>query len=192
MVVLKLEIRSNNEMTIEGYVNAVCRDSRIFQNEKGQFVEQVRQNTFAKAIQNAENIELRYNHDKIIGNTQSGSLILFEDNIGLYAKAYINDYSIIQKAKKGELKGWSFGFIAIDETWEEFENFIKRRYLNEIELVEVSILDVTPGYFATSINNVEIRSYETDKKEEIDKKIKIIHQKNKVELDILSLGGLYK
>jgi len=186
------EIRNETQAIIEGYVNAVCRDSRILHTEQGSFVEQVRQGVFNKAIQKANNIDLMFNHDRVIGSTSAGTLELFEDNIGLYARAYITDYNIIQKAKDGKLKGWSFGFIILDENWEDGENGVKRRYLNDIELKEVSILDVTPAYFATAINNIEIRSF--DNNEELE--LRFLNAKNKLfeieknaEIDMLKLGG---
>lgn len=73
---MQIEIRSSNEAVISGYVNAVERDSRIMPKGKGatavrSFVERVRAGTFDKAIKRGTPIELRFNHDKIIGDTTS-------------------------------------------------------------------------------------------------------------------------
>lgn len=159
---MQIEIRSSNEAVISGYVNAVERDSRIMPNGKGatavrSFVERVRAGTFDKAIKRGTPIELRFNHDKIIGDTTS-NLELYEDNIGLYARAIISDTQVIEKAQRGELRGWSFGFIAEGETWDK-EGEIDRRTLEDIDLKEVSILDKTPAYFGTS---VEVREEESN------------------------------
>ena len=148
MRILQIEIRSSNEAVISGYVNAVERDSRIMPKGKGatavrSFVERVRAGTFDKAIKRGTPIELRFNHDKIIGDTTS-NLELYEDNIGLYARAIISDTQVIEKAQRGELRGWSFGFIAEGETWDK-EGEIDRRTLEDIDLKEVSILDKTPA-----------------------------------------------
>lgn len=158
---MQIEIRSSNEAVISGYVNAVERDSRIMPKGKGatavrSFVERVRAGTFDKAIKRGTPIELRFNHDKIIGDTTS-NLELYEDNIGLYARAIISDTEVIEKAQRGELRGWSFGFIAEGETWDK-EGEIDRRTLEDIDLKEVSILDKTPAYFGTS---VEVRGEES-------------------------------
>jgi len=160
--ILQIEIRSSNEAVISGYVNAVERDSRIMPKGKGatavrSFVERVRAGTFDKAIKRGTPIELRFNHDKIIGNTTS-NLELYEDNIGLYARAIISDTEVIEKAQRGELRGWSFGFIAEGETWDK-EGELDRRTLEDIDLKEVSILDKTPAYFGTS---VEVRGEESN------------------------------
>ena len=162
MRILQIEIRSSNEAVISGYVNAVERDSRIMPKGKGatavrSFVERVRAGTFDKAIKRGTPIELRFNHDKIIGDTTS-NLELYEDNIGLYARAIISDTQVIEKAQRGELRGWSFGFIAEGETWDK-EGEIDRRTLEDIDLKEVSILDKTPAYFGTS---VEVREEESN------------------------------
>lgn len=111
------------------------------------FVERVRAGTFDKAIKRGTPIELRFNHNKKLGDTTS-NLELYEDNIGLYARAAINDVEVIEKTQRGELRGWSFGFIAECETWDK-EGEIDRRTLEDIDLKEVSILDKTPAYFGT-------------------------------------------
>lgn len=159
---MQIEIRSSNEAVISGYVNAVERDSRIMPKGKGatavrSFVERVRAGTFDKAIKRGTPIELRFNHDKIIGDTTK-NLELYEDNIGLYARAIISDTQVIEKAQRGELRGWSFGFIAEGETWDK-EGELDRRTLEDIDLKEVSILDKTPAYFGTSI---EVRGEESN------------------------------
>ena len=159
---MQIEIRSSNEAVISGYVNAVERDSRIMPKGKGatavrSFVERVRAGTFDKAIKRGTPIELRFNHDKKLGDTTS-NLELYEDNIGLYARAIISDTQVIEKAQRGELRGWSFGFIAEGETWDK-EGELDRRTLEDIDLKEVSILDKTPAYFGTS---VEVRGEESN------------------------------
>ena len=154
---MKIEIRSATEAVIEGYVNAVERDSRLLPKfmcpgAENRFVEQVKAGAFRKALDSAKNIELRFNHEKVIGGTGS-NLELREDNIGLYAKAVISDTEVIAKARAGELRGWSFGF---NDSWEDVGEDRQRRYLNEIRLHEVSVLDKTPAYVGTSI---EIRDF---------------------------------
>jgi len=166
---MKVEIRSNS-ILLEGYVNVVLRDSRVLSSPKGRFIETVEERTFAKAIERADNILLLHNHkkDRVLGSTKEGNLELREDNIGLYAKCEITDTDIIEKAKNGQLKGWSFGFSALKDRWVTDETGIDRRYLEDITLHEVSILDVPPAYIATSVEMrgeeatlIEERSFET-------------------------------
>lgn len=198
---MKIEIRSKNEAVIEGYVNAVCRDSRKLPSIRGVFIEQVESGVFKRALDRAENVELRMNHEKVLGSIKEGNLTLYEDNIGLYAKATVTDKELIKKAQNGELRGWSFGFVKLKDHWEEEEKEkIQRRYLEEIELREVSILDKTPAYIATSIEmrgeNAFICEERNHNEEiEITDNVKIEEREN-VEYDyynklieILKLGG---
>jgi len=149
---LRIEIRGN-QVLLDGYVNAVERESRVLPSPRGRFKEKIRAKTFERALDKAENVDLLFNHDKNrkLGSLQEGNLQLYEDNIGLRAIAHVSDEKIIQKAKDGELKGWSFGFVDNKPVWEDGEDGIQKRTLEDIELLEVSILDVTPAYVATSI-----------------------------------------
>ncbi|UGB31700.1 HK97 family phage prohead protease [Metabacillus sp. B2-18] len=149
---MRIEIRGN-QVLLDGYVNAVGRESRILPSPRGRFREQIVPKTFEKALLKAEDVELRFNHDKHrkLGSTKEGNLELREDNIGLRAIATVTDEEVIQKAKKGELRGWSFGFIDNKPNWIDGEDGIQKRFLEDIDLLEVSILDKTPAYIATSI-----------------------------------------
>lgn len=149
---MKVEIRAD-KVIVEGYVNTVGRDSRVIPSPTGDFVEQVTPKTFERALQNGNDVELRLNHDRVLGSRNSGNLELREDSIGLYARAEVTDLETMEKARKGELRGWSFGFFKKKDRLEPLENGLQRRFLEEIELREVSILDSrrTPAYVGTSI-----------------------------------------
>lgn len=149
---MKIEIRSDS-VIVSGYVNAVERESRLIPSPKGRFREKVAARTFEKALLNQENVELRFNHNpnRRLGSLKDGNLELHEDVIGLHATATVTDKEVIEKARKGEIRGWSFGFIDKKSTWEDQTDGIQLRTLEELELIEVSILDKTPAYIATSI-----------------------------------------
>ncbi len=166
---MKVEIRADC-IHLEGYVNAVGRDSRPIPSPHGRFIECVEPKTFAKSLKRRPNVELRFNHraDRILGSTKSGELELREDNIGLYAKCDVTDAEVREKAERGELRGWSFSFYKNIDKWEDAGD-IQRRHLEDIDLTEVSILDKNPAYIATSIeqrggedNPVEIRSIDDE------------------------------
>ena len=93
---------------------------------------------------------------------------MYEDNIGLRAIATVTDEQIIEKARNKELRGWSFGFVSEKDSWEEGESGVQKRSIEKLELLEVSILDMTPAYVATSIETrgeqtamIEMRREET-------------------------------
>lgn len=157
---MKIEIRSNGEVHISGYVNAVERDSRVLPPQMaagaaGPFVEKVSAGAFRRAISRNPNVRAMLNHKR---NLQC-DLKLREDNIGLHADMVTSDPEIAQAAEKGELRGWSFGFNRAVARWENYKDGIQRRTLEDFYLDEVSILTKTPAYFGTS---VEVRSLEGD------------------------------
>lgn len=151
---MKIEIRSDSTI-VDGYVNAVERESRLIMDVQGNFREKIKAGTFEKALKRAENVRMLLNHDKnrVLANTKDGTLELYEDSIGLRARATITDSEVMEKAKKGELRGWSFGFIAHADEWEKRDNAPSIRTLTDIELTEVSLIDNTrlPAYIGTSV-----------------------------------------
>lgn len=161
---VSFEIR-DGRLHISGYVNAVERDSLPIMTARGKCVEQIRAGAFAQSMADGHEIRLRYNHKRDIGSTSDGALTLREDNIGLYAEAVTDDEEVVTLAGKGELRGWSFGFVAKDDEVEERQNNIPRRHINALELREVSILSVQPAYNGTSLeyrdaDGVELRAYD--------------------------------
>ncbi len=156
---MKIEIRSGGEVHISGYVNAVERDSRVLPpqmatNATGPFVEKVSAGAFRRAIEKNPNVRAMFNHERDL----NGALKLTEDNIGLYAELTTTDSEVASAATNGELRGWSFGFVNANDTWEAYKDNIQRRTLNTFDLDEVSILTKIPAYFGTS---VEVRSLDS-------------------------------
>ena len=152
---MRIEIR-NDSVVLDGYVNAVARDSRPMLDENGEkFVEQISPQTFQRALEKSDDVLCLLNHDpsRVLGSTKQGNIELFEDNIGLRAICKITDSEVIEKARNGKLRGWSFGFEALKEHEESLENGLKRRFVDEMDLDEVSIIDEhkIPCYVGTSI-----------------------------------------
>lgn len=165
---MDIEIRADGTLHIEGYVNAVERDSRtVICPECGKCVEQIRAGAFGEALRAAKNVDILLNHDKErkLGSTSEGTLSLYEDSIGLRASADIRDADVISEARAGRLRGWSFGFKKLSSEIESRANTIPRRIVTSMALNEVSIIDdrYTPCYAGTSI---ELRADgETDEHE---------------------------
>lgn len=150
---MKIEVRADNTIHIEGYVNVPGRDSRPLRDRQGTYIEQVTPGTFSRALASGRPVELRFNHGRTLGSTADGTITLREDAVGLHASAVLQDGELAEKARNRELRGWSFGFITQADRWEG--DCPRRRFLEEIELREVSILDKTPAYIATSIETRE-------------------------------------
>jgi len=139
---MRIEIRSDS-VTIDGYVNAVGRDSRPLRdrNTGQRYLEQIVPGAFKRALeQNEVQLLLNHYHDRVLGST-GDNLSLYEDAIGLRAHAVITDAEVIQKAKDHKLRGWSFGFYERGASEEEAHGGMKRRFVEDMQLVEVSIID---------------------------------------------------
>ena len=152
---MKVNIRADS-VEIEGYVNAVERDSKPLWSRMGQFIERVKKGAFKRALERNNDVKILLNHnpERELGSTVKGNLQLNEDNIGLRARATITDKETVEKARRGELVGWSFGF------YDRPNGVIKRmidgilhRSIEDMDLKEVSILDNThnPAYDGTLI-----------------------------------------
>jgi HK97 family phage prohead protease len=150
---VKVEIR-NDSVNISGYVNVALRDSRRLPSNRGIFVEQVEPQAFQRALDRNDDVKLLFNHkeDRLLGSQKQGNLTLREDAVGLYAECTINDSVVVEKARNNELRGWSFGFSSISDEWDTTAN-PQRRFLKDLYLYEVSVLDVTPAYTAMSIES---------------------------------------
>ena len=175
---IRCEIRADNTLHIEGYVNAVERDSRpVMVPSLGRCVEQVRAGVFGAALAANPDVELLENHDhsRKLGSTSDGVLALSEDAIGLSASADISDADIIAKARTGQLKGWSFGFVTTSSEVENRADNIPRRVVTGMKLSEVSLIDgrYTPCYAGTLVevraidDNTEIVEFRADEEIEV-------------------------
>lgn len=150
---MKVNIRAD-KVEIEGYVNAIERDSKPLWSRVGQFIERICKGAFKKALKRNDDVHILLNHDwnRDLGSTKAGNLELEEDNIGLKARATITDPEVVKKARAGDLVGWSFGFSDRD-----VENSIRdgmpHRAVKDLDLAEVSILDrrKSPAYEGTLI-----------------------------------------
>lgn len=151
---MNIVIRADH-VEISGYVNAVERPSKILHDRSGDFIETMKEGAFKKALARNDNVRVLLNHNwnRDLGGTKDGNLELEEDNIGLRAKAKIYDKDVIDKARKGDLTGWSFGFTDrdVDKTYDD--KGMLHRAVKDLNLDEVSILDRTrtPAYKGTLI-----------------------------------------
>jgi uncharacterized protein len=149
---MRIEIRANS-VILDGYVNVTQRESRVLPSPRGKFVEEIMPKAFERALQKNDSVDLLFNHDRNrkLGSTKTGELELREDSVGLRAIATVLDTEVIEKAKTGELRGWSFGFSSVLDEWKTREDGMQKRSISELELYEISVLDVTPAYVAQSI-----------------------------------------
>lgn len=148
---MQIKIRADS-IEIEGYVNAVERNSKPLNSRAGKFIERICKGAFKKALKRNDDVKLLLNHEREIGSTKKGNLELTEDSIGLRAKAVVTDPEVVQKGRNGELVGWSFGYYDRPEAVERsVENGMPYKIVKDLDLKEVSILDRTrtPAYEGT-------------------------------------------
>lgn len=153
---MKIIIR-NDSITIEGYVNAVERNSKPLTERGVTFIERIGAGAFKRAIQRAKDIRILLNHNQSrdLGGISDGNLELEEDAIGLKARATISDPEVIEDARRGNLVGWSFGFADEDVTQlRDEESGLPLRKVNDLDLFEVSLLNrqKSPAYIGTLVN----------------------------------------
>lgn len=150
---MKVNIRAD-KVEIEGYVNAIERDSKPLWSRVGQFIERICKGAFKKALKRNDDVHILLNHDwnRDLGSTKQGNLELEEDNIGLRVRACITDPEVVKKARAGELVGWSFGFSDRDVV-NSIRDGMPHRAVRDLDLAEVSILDKrkSPAYEGTLI-----------------------------------------
>ena len=154
---MRIEVREDS-VVVTGYVNAVERYSKPMRaNLRGKmqrFIEKIKAGAFETALKRNNNVKVLLNHnsERELANTKDGTARLEEDNIGLRAEVTITDAEVVEKAKNNKLIGWSFGFHSNSDDVAQ-EATIATRTINDMDLVEVSILDDTrsPAYYGTSI-----------------------------------------
>lgn len=182
---MRVEIRSDSVL-IDGYVNAVERESKVLSDTNGTFVEKIKAGAFTRALERAKrmhrHVKVLLNHDsnRELTSTAEATTKISEDAIGLRCQCEIRDAEIVKKAKSRRLSGWSFGFIALRAEMSGADGEIPRRNVIDLDLYEVSILDDTeiPAYNGTSI---ETRSKSLDDFYEIRMKSDEIEVEDKSE-----------
>lgn len=151
---MQIEIRADGAH-ITGYVNVTEKKSRPVITPRGKVVEVIEPRAFESAIQRAGNITVTVDHDSthVYASTEDGSLTLYEDSIGLHADVLIRDESIIDLAKRGAIKGWSFGMYNVRDTIEpRAEGEPPLRRISDMDLDHITlVVGKTPCYSATSV-----------------------------------------
>ena len=157
---MDIEIRADGAH-ISGYGYATEKKSRPVMTPRGKVIEVIEPRAFERAISRAGCISVMVDHDKahIYANTEDGSCTLYEDAIGLHADVLIRDPELIELARKGKIRGWSFGMTnVVDEMEPRAEGELPVRHVKDLDLDHISlVVRRTPVYSATS---VELRAEE--------------------------------
>lgn len=151
---MQAELRADG-LHISGYVNVPGRQSRpVITRKHGKVIEVIEQRAFERAIAKAKEIELLLDHNpkRVLATTINNSLQVKEDEVGLRAEAVITDEEVIEHAKKGKLRGWSFNMKRAVDSLEERVEGLPIRHVKDFDMSEISlILNKIPCYSSTSI-----------------------------------------
>lgn len=170
---MRAELRADG-LHLSGYVNVTGRLSRPVITPRGKVLEVIEQRAFERAIGRASKVDMLVDHNDNykIASTDNGSLSVKEDVIGLRAESLITDESVIESARNGELRGWSFRMSHIVDEMEERAEGLPIRHIKDFDMSEVSIIrNMNPVYPSTSIEvraddgndeTVEFRASETE------------------------------
>ena len=168
---MKIEERADG-LHIFGYVNVTGKISRPLITPHGRCVETIEERAFANAIAKSGNITATVDHDstRVYACTEDRTLNLEEDAIGLKASMLIKDKNIIEAARKGKIRGWSFGMYNVtDEMEQRGEDKLPLRHVKDFLLDHITlVMDKIPCYAATSVEcraddevSMECRAFDT-------------------------------
>lgn len=187
-----MEVRQldDGSLHITGYVNITDKPSRVLRDSKGNnFVERVEPRCFTRALNTGGNVKflLNHNHNIHLGSLDEGNLKLTEDNIGLKIDATVNNEEVRKAYEEGGFSGFSYGFQKIKDNFRDWDNGIQLRTLQDIKLIEISLLDskTVPAYLGSLVNvehrkegatDTEIRAF-SNKLEEEETELKEVEQR---------------
>jgi HK97 family phage prohead protease len=157
------DIDANDSGTIYGLAIPFNRKTTIGDIRAGGFHEDIAPGACKKSMAEADIVAL-FNHDssKPLGRTSAGNLKLAATTRGVEPQlkpvdtSYGLDLAKLVKAKV--IRGWSFGFEVIKDTWTDDEGRASDMYsgtnrtINEMRLIEVSPVTF-PAYDQTEISS---------------------------------------
>ena len=150
---MRIEERADG-LHISGYVNVTGKFSKPVITPHGKVIETIEERAFEKALEKGGNVSVEVDHDSghSYACTHDGTLKLYEDAIGLHADVLITDPTVIEMAKKGKIRGWSFGMYNVVDELEQRADDLPIRHVKDFVLDHVSLIkDKVPCYSATSV-----------------------------------------
>lgn len=146
---LEVKEDQNGRTVIRGYAAVFDSPSQ----DLGGFVEIVERGAFDDVMRSSPDVFGKYNHERVIGRTSSGTMRLFVDDRGL---RYEIDpprsaADVVELIERGDVRGSSFAFRSSgkDEEWSrDAEGRMVRRIKRFSYLGDAGPVD-TPAYLAT-------------------------------------------
>jgi HK97 family phage prohead protease len=146
---LEVKADENGRTVIRGY-------AAVFESESqdlGGFVEIVERGAFDEVMGSSPDVFGKYNHERVIGRTSSGTMRLMVDERGL---RYEIDppraaADVVELIERGDVRGSSFAFRSrpADETWSRDNNGRMIRRIKKFSFLGDAGPVDTPAYLAT-------------------------------------------
>lgn len=161
----QIELREEDDGTfsIEGYASTTEVPYDVAGGAPSGWSEVIARGAFKKALAERDDVRLLINHDGVpLARTKSGTLMLKEDEVGLYMRADGLDMTnpAVQELRsamqRGDLDEMSFAFRATRQEWNA--DYTERR-ITEARLFDVSVVTY-PANDATAVAIVDDRSAE--------------------------------
>ena len=189
----------DNNMHVSGLVNKAGSKSQVISEDGIEFYETIDPQAFIDAVNQTDHpIDFYEEHDPslLLATTDNGSLVLNADPTGLSMEATMVDTQVARDAyqwiKTGIIKGMSFGFVVLDDSW-DYSGEIPFRTVNAIELYEVSAVRF-PAYLASDIEARGIKNLKEFKKRGFDaiSNVKLKEEERNLDLSKISDEDLKK
>lgn len=136
---------------IEGYFAVFNKNYEIWKD----VTESVAPGAFAKCLN--DDVRALTNHDTtlVLGRTAATTLVLREDDFGLWGKILINPndtdaLNTYERVKRGDVSQCSFGFEILEEETENREDGSVHYTIKAVKLYEVSVCTF-PAYEDTNV-----------------------------------------
>lgn len=151
---VQVESRDDSELPIlKGY--AALFD--VETNVGGWFREVIRKGAFTRAVNEKHDVRalVDHNESKILGRTASGTLIIREDEKGLFVEIMPPNTTvgrdIVESIRRGDVSQMSFAFIIKKQSWISGDGSqLDLREVQDLDLVDVSAVSY-PQYPETEI-----------------------------------------
>lgn len=150
---LSVKEDQNGRTVIRGYAALYDTDSQPLGPANDKFIERIKPGAFDGVIRSNPDVFARYNHERLLGRTVSGTLRLSLDDRGLAYEIDPKpaDADVVQSLERGDLRGSSFAFFSAKSSsrWYRDEQGRKIREIRSIDwLGDVGPVD-TPAYKET-------------------------------------------
>ena len=183
----------DNNMHVSGLVNKAGSKSQVISEDGIEFYETINPQAFIDAVNQTDHpIDFYEEHDPslLLATTDNGSLVLNADPTGLNMEATMVDTQVARDAyqwiKTGIIKGMSFGFVVLDDSW-DYSGEIPFRTVNAIELYEVSAVRF-PAYLTSDIEARGIKNLKEFRKRGFDAISNVKLKKEERNLDLSKIS----